>query len=109
MRKIKGFAYDDIGDTDIIEHLKKQQNLSKYIRDLIRSDMSSNSIEMIVQKQIEKYLSNVEIKPQLKEDKISTSVISDILNMWKLHPVEKGVLTPNHWSLLRRLRLLCFT
>ena len=56
-RKIKGFSFDPVRDKDVIEHLGKQQNGSKYILGLINKDMQTEGLtEVLVREYVEKYM-----------------------------------------------------
>lgn len=83
MRKIKGFSYDPEKDKDIIEHLDRQQNMSVYIKELVRKDMKNGSIEEIVRNQIEKYLQEHEITAGMKVNNVNLDAdeIQNILNL----------------------------
>lgn len=83
MTKVKGFGYHVIDDADVIAHIDKQPNKSRYIWDLVRKDMSElDDIDIKIKKCIEKYLSSYEIKlKDKKEVEINEDVIFDILNL----------------------------
>jgi hypothetical protein len=83
MRKTKGFSYDPETDQDVIIHIDEQQNGSQYIWSLVRADMSENSIENIVKRQIEKYLQDHEITAGTinKDIKLDTNEIKNILSL----------------------------
>lgn len=61
MRKTKGFSYNPEKDNDVINHIDIQQNGSQYIWNLVRKDMEQNDIEIIIKKQIEKYLQGLDL------------------------------------------------
>lgn len=76
MRRTKGFSYDPKNDNDVIEHIKKQPNGSRYIWDLVRKDIKNNNIESIIKRHIEKYLKDIEHTRQ--DDAIKGKNILDI-------------------------------
>lgn len=59
MRKIKGFSYDEERDKEVIEHINRQQNGSKYIWDLVRKDMETGNLDDYIKNQVEEYLKDV--------------------------------------------------
>jgi hypothetical protein len=83
VRKTKGFSYDPEIDKDVINHIDSQQNGSQYVWGLVRADMSENSIENIVNRQIKKYLQDHEITAGSKEKdiKLDANEIKNILNL----------------------------
>lgn len=80
MRKIKGFSYDPIKDKKIIEYIKKQQNQSKYILNLVNQDMNKDTkdIKLIVKQCIEEYLSN---NKKGKKVSISMNEVNSLMNI----------------------------
>lgn len=58
MRKIKGFSYDPKKDRDLIRHVDKQPNKSRYIWNLVKMDMERKNkrVEKLVVKYLKKYL-----------------------------------------------------
>lgn len=84
MRKIKGISYDTNKDSYLINHIEKQQNQSKYILELVRKDMESKNIEILIEKKIKEIIGNIDLtvdKVESKLDKFDTSGIGDILNI----------------------------
>lgn len=81
MKKVKGFSYDTEKDKDLIEHIGKQPNYSQYIWSLVRKDMNKESIESLIQKEIQKYLDKFEINSQENEAEIDSNEVINILNM----------------------------
>lgn len=81
MRKIKGISYTE-KDLDVIRHIEKQQNQSRYILNLVRQDMERKDLENIIAKKIEEYLDKIELnKSDNSKEEINTESIKDILNM----------------------------
>lgn len=81
MIKVKGFSYHVEKDKDVIDYIKTKPNGSRYIKDLIRKDMSKDSIEEIVKKEIEKYLKGKNIADKKVVANVDTQNIMDILSM----------------------------
>ena len=83
MRKIKGFSYNPNKDNDVIMHIDKQGNGSKYVWELVRKDMRSQSIETIVKKYVEEYLRNIELPSKASKQiiDIDTEEIKNILKI----------------------------
>ena len=81
MNKVKGFNYDDVEHKDIIEHLNKQENTSKYIRELVKKDMSKeDNEEKKIEEIIKRLLANKNIIVEEKFD-VNVDSINDILNL----------------------------
>lgn len=83
MRRTKGFSYDPEKDFDVMQHIAGQQNGSQYIWDLVRRDMSENSIEEMVRKQIEKYLQGMDLSAGKEKDAMDIDA-NDIKNILDL-------------------------
>lgn len=81
MRKIKGFSYDPEKDKEVIEHINRQQNSSKYILNLVRKDMNKQEdmIEELVKKYIKKHLGKIETLQN--DNEVDIEGIMNILEM----------------------------
>jgi hypothetical protein len=83
VRKTKGFSYDPEKDQDVMQRIADQQNGSQYIWELVRKDMKVNSIEDMIQRQIEKYLQGMSFlagKEKIAMD-IDANDIKNILDL----------------------------
>lgn len=81
MLKVKGFSYDIETDKDVIDHIKTQPNGSRYVWNLVRKDMNKESIEVIIRREIDKYLEGVEIKSKERTVEINQEELMNILQM----------------------------
>lgn len=60
MRVLRTFSFTS-EDQDILEHIDKKKNKSKYIKDLVRKDMQEQKLPSELRKIINKYiLDNIE-------------------------------------------------
>lgn len=59
MKRVKGFLFDIQKDKDIIEHIEKQGNQSKYIKDLVKKDMESKDLSLLIRKEVDKHLEEI--------------------------------------------------
>ena len=85
MRKIKGISYETEKDKDIIKHIDKQQNGSRYVLDLVEKDMNKTDISTIIKREIDKYLRERNIK-EIEENtdaevQINKDEILDIMGL----------------------------
>lgn len=84
MRVVKGFGYNPIKDSDVIEYIDNQPlPNNQYIWGLVRKDMEGlNEIEIKIKEYVDECLRKYEIKEK-KEDvvQINKDNILSVLNM----------------------------
>lgn len=59
MRKVKGISYNPIKDKEVMDHIDKQQNGSRYILNLVKKDMEVSNIDDYIKEQVDKHLKEI--------------------------------------------------